>query len=66
MIDIMPDDKEISKALNVLNSISDKLRYEKICEISEAQKNTYKNYLKNSNSFMTFTLQIMPLKIYIT
>lgn len=26
MIDIMPDDKEISKALNVLNSISDKLR----------------------------------------
>ena len=40
MIDIMPDDKEISKALNVLNSISDKLRYEKICEISEKQKNT--------------------------
>lgn len=36
MIDIMPDDKEISKALNVLNNISDKLRYEKICEISEA------------------------------
>ena len=28
MIDIMPDDKEISKALNVLNSISDKLRYQ--------------------------------------
>lgn len=28
MIDIMPDDKEISKALNVLNSISDKLRFE--------------------------------------
>lgn len=27
MIDIMPDDKEISKALNVLNSISDKLRF---------------------------------------
>ena len=26
MIDIMPDDKEISKALNVLNNISDKLR----------------------------------------
>lgn len=44
MIDIMPDDKDISKALNVLNSISDKLRYEKICEISEVQKNTYKNY----------------------
>lgn len=39
MIDIMPDDKDISKALNVLNSISDKLRYEKICEISEAPKN---------------------------
>ena len=38
MIDIMPDDKEISKALNVLNSISDTLRYEKICEISEAKK----------------------------
>lgn len=46
MIDIMPDDKEISKALNVLNSISDKLRYEKICEISEAQKTFIKNYLK--------------------
>lgn len=27
MIDIMPDDKDISKALNVLNSISDKLRF---------------------------------------
>lgn len=66
MIDIMPDDKEIFKALNVLNSISDKLRYEKICEISEAQKNTYKKLLENSNSFMTFPLQIMPLKIYIT
>lgn len=26
MIDIMPDDKEIFKALNVLNSISDKFR----------------------------------------
>ena len=63
MIDIMPDDKEISKALNVLNNISDKLRYEKICE---AQKTLIKNYLKNSNSFMTFPLQIMPLKIYIT
>ena len=46
MIDIMPDDKEISKALNVLNSISDKLRYEKICEISEAQKKTYKKLLE--------------------
>ena len=30
MIDIMPDDKEISKALNVLNSISDKLRFWRI------------------------------------
>ena len=46
MIDIMPDDKEISKALNVLNSISDTLRYEKICEISEAQKNTFKELLE--------------------
>ena len=46
MIDIMPDDKDISKALNVLNSISDKLRYEKICEISEVQKNTYKKLLE--------------------
>lgn len=66
MIDIMPDDKEISKALNVLNSISDTLRYEKICEISEAQKILIKSYLKNSNSFMTFPLQTMHLKIYIT
>ena len=66
MIDIMPDDKEISKALNVLNSISDTLRYEKICEISEAKKILIKSYLKNSNSFMTFPLQTMHLKIYIT
>lgn len=34
MIDIMPDDKDISKALNVLNSISDKLRYEKFSFLS--------------------------------
>ena len=27
MIDIMPDDKDISKALNVLNSISGNLRH---------------------------------------
>ena len=58
MIDIMPDDKDISKALNVLNSISDKL--------VKSKKTLIKNYLKNSNSFMTFPLQIMPLKIYIT
>lgn len=32
MIDIMSDDKEISKAINVLNSISDKLRYDLILE----------------------------------
>lgn len=30
MIDIMPDDKEIFKALNVLNSISDKLRFSEV------------------------------------
>ena len=30
MIDIMPDDKEISKALNVLNSISDKLTFSRV------------------------------------
>lgn len=66
MIDIMPDDKEISKALNVLNSISDKLRYEKFVKLVKPKKTLIKNYLKNSNSFMTFPLQIMPLKIYIT
>lgn len=54
MIDIMPDDKEIFKALNVLNSISDKLRYEKICEISEAQKNTYKKLLEKFESMKLF------------
>ena len=43
MIDIMPDDKDISKALNVLNSISDTLRYEKICEISINFCFMYKN-----------------------
>lgn len=66
MIDIMPDDKDISKALNVLNSISDKLRYEKFVKLVKSKKTLIKNYLKNSNSFMTFPLQIMPLKIYIT
>lgn len=38
MIDIMPDDKEISKALNVLNSISDKLIF---CEEKRMDFNSY-------------------------
>ncbi len=38
MIDIMPDDKEISKALNVLNSISDTLRYEKFVKLAKPKK----------------------------
>lgn len=38
MIDIMPDDKDISKALNVLNSISDKLRYEKFVKLVKSKK----------------------------
>ena len=45
MIDIMPDDKEISKALNVLNSISDKLRYEKFVKLVKL-KNIYKELLE--------------------
>ena len=44
MIDIMPDDKEIFKALNVLNSISDKLRYEKVKD-----KNSKLRHLPNIN-----------------
>lgn len=38
MIDIMPDDKEISKALNVLNSISDKLRFGRGIENDRTRK----------------------------
>ena len=37
MIDIMPDDKDISKALNVLNSISDAL-------VNIFWTQNYKNY----------------------
>lgn len=40
------EDKEISKAINILNSISDKLRYEKICQLDESQKITYKKFLE--------------------
>ncbi len=36
------EDKEISKALNILNNISAKARYEKICQLSDSQKATYK------------------------
>lgn len=64
MIDIMPDDKEISKALNVLNSISDKLRYEKICEISEAQKNIYKELLEKFNRHQPAGLSVAAYRMF--
>ena len=64
MIDIMPDDKEISKALNVLNSISDKLRYEKICEISEAQKNTYKKLLEKFKQLHDISTDNAPKNLH--
>lgn len=40
-------DKEISKALNVLASISDELRYERICQMNDLQKETYARLLDN-------------------
>lgn len=40
-------DKEISKALNILNNISDELRYEKICQLNDSQKANYEVLLKN-------------------
>lgn len=43
MIDIMPDDKEISKALNVLNSISDKLRFRR-CVVHRPRFDSWHNH----------------------
>lgn len=40
-------DMEISKALNILGNISDKLRYERICELDYSQKETYAHLLNN-------------------
>lgn len=38
-------DKELSYALDILNSVPFKYRYEKICELSIEQKNTYQELL---------------------
>ena len=35
---INKSDMEISKALNVLENISDELRYERICQLNDLQK----------------------------
>lgn len=63
MIDIMPDDKEIFKALNVLNSISDKLRYEKFVKLVKP-KNTYKNYLKIQTASWHFPTDNAPKNLH--
>ena len=39
-------DMELSKALNILDSISNELRFEKICQLSDLQKSTYRNLLE--------------------
>ncbi|MBU3874321.1 restriction endonuclease [Faecalicatena sp. AGMB00832] len=38
-------DLEVSKALNILESISDELRYERICQLDDLQKATYARLL---------------------
>lgn len=40
--------------------------YRHIRTSKEIIRNLLNDLIKNSNSFMTFPLQIMPLKIYIT
>lgn len=42
---INTSDMELSKALNILDSISDELRFEKICQLNDLQKSTYKDLL---------------------
>lgn len=42
---INKSDMEISKALNVLENISDELRYERICQLNDLQKKTYAQLL---------------------
>lgn len=41
----MVSDKELSYALDILNSISDEYRYQKICQLSNKQENTYQELL---------------------
>ena len=38
-------DREISKALNILENISDNLRYERICQLDDSQKKKYAELL---------------------
>lgn len=42
-----PSEQDIIKALDVLSQISDKYRYEKICEMSSSQRDKYKQLLDN-------------------
>lgn len=44
---INKSDMEISKALNVLENISNELRYERICQLDDLQKETYAQLLDN-------------------
>lgn len=44
-------DMEISKAINILTSISDELRYEKICQLDKVQKETYSQLLDEFKRF---------------
>lgn len=44
---INKSDMEISQALNVLENISDNLRYERICQLNDLQKETYAQLLDN-------------------
>lgn len=43
---INPSDREISNALNILNSISSELRYSKICQLSDEQAKKYRELLE--------------------
>jgi len=45
MTNVTKADKEISKALNILNNIGEDLRYERICELDNVQKQEYEKLL---------------------
>lgn len=50
---INKSDMEVSKALNVLENISDELRYERICRLDDLQKETYAQLLDNFKKLHT-------------
>lgn len=54
---IRTSDREISKALDVLNSISDELRSERICQLNNLQKERYAQLLDNFKRLHSVNMQ---------